>query len=368
MEEINLYKLLRFYVQNWLLIVSLTLVGLAAGLAYNEFIQVPMYKSNATLLFVNSAGGSSAQDSTRLSNYVQLFQSRRVLEPVISEQQLGVTFDEFIGGVSATNAKGTEVISLSVSTNNPQKSQNFLHAAVIAFKAEAKELYGTDSLKVVDNASSAEPPYNVKKPLQLAIATGAGFVVSLIVLFFIYDASGGKAGKLGLKKNVNKQAKRSAAPVATPPEPVVADVVAEVSAVRTEVTPDVAPDTTTQAVDSESDVRSAAPTVAPAPHAEAAAASDSKVKAFFAQLGQDFKEGLWIEQPSDKAEGEAAVKELAAMLAESEKKAAAAKTAAKPAAKKASKTAATPAKASKATKAKAPAKKPAAKKPKTTKD
>ena len=250
MEEINLYKLLRFYVQNWLLILTITLVGFAAGLAYNQFIQVPMYKSNATLLFVNPNGRGSTQDATWLNNYVQLFQSRRVLEPVIKDQNLDVSFDSFIGSVSAVNDKGTEVIRLSVSTDDPVVSQEFLRQAVVSFKAEAKELYGNDNLRIVDNASNAEPPYNVKKELQLAIATGAGFVVSLIVLFFIYDASGGKAGKLGGTK------KRAAkAPKATKPPKAV-------------TTLDSTGNTTKK---------------------------DSKFKAFFAQLGRDFKDGLWIE-------------------------------------------------------------------------
>lgn len=196
MEEINLYKLLRFFTQNWLFIVILTLAGLTAGLVYNAFIQVPMYKSTATLLFVNPSGVSSTQDATRLSNYVQLFQSRRVLEPVMSEQEIGMTFDQFIGQVSATNDKNTEVIRLSISTTDPEKSREFLREAVISFKNEAKEIYGTDSLNVVDDASNAEPPYNVNRVLQLAIATSVGFVVSLIVLFFVYDASEGKAKKL----------------------------------------------------------------------------------------------------------------------------------------------------------------------------
>ena len=122
-----------------------------------------------------------------------------------------------------------------------------MRQAVVSFKAEAKELYGNDNLRIVDNASNAEPPYNVKKELQLAIATGAGFVVSLIVLFFIYDASGGKAGKLGGTKK-QRAPKQPRAAVTT-----------RDSQGKTKTT------------------------------------KDSKVKAFFAQLGRDFKDGLWIE-------------------------------------------------------------------------
>ncbi|MGV9002312.1 MAG: YveK family protein [Candidatus Saccharimonadaceae bacterium] len=258
MEEINLYKLLRFYVRNWLLVASLTLLGLAAGLAYNQFIQVPMYKSSSTLLFINPAGRGSTQDSTWLNNYVQLFESRRVIEPVMNDEHINETFDQFIGSVSAVNDKGTEVIRLTVATSDPKKSEAFLRKAVISFKSEAKQLYGSDNLRVVDDASDAVPPYNVKKGLQLAIATGAGFVLSLIVLFFIYDASGGKAGALGIKKRAPKVKRVKVAKVARVEKPSV---------------------------------------------------MKARAKVFFAQLGEDFKNGLWIEsthadEDSDDDDGE----------------------------------------------------------------
>ncbi len=198
MEEINLYKLLGYYVRNWLLILSITLTGLVAGLVYNQFIQTPMYKSNATLLVIKEAG--AAQDTTLLNNYVQLFQSRRVLEPVIKSQNLDMTYEQLSSGVSAVNEKNTEVLQVSVSTKNPEVSQKFLAAAVDSFRAQVQEIYNRRNVTVVDNASDAEPPFNVNKPLQLAIATGAGFVVSLLVLFFIYDAKGGNVEKRGKKK------------------------------------------------------------------------------------------------------------------------------------------------------------------------
>jgi capsular polysaccharide biosynthesis protein len=209
MQEINLYKLLAYYAKNWLLILSITLGGLLAGVIYNQFIQQPLYKSNATLLFINPGSSTSTQDSTLLNNYVQLFQSRRVLEPVISEQKLGVTYDEFSPSVVATNEKGTEVIKLSVTTDNSDKSQKFLAAAVDSFKAESEKLYTTDKLQVVDNASNAEPPYNVNKPIQAVLATVTAFVLSLIGLFFVFDAMGGKVSEKDTVKKSVKPIKRN---------------------------------------------------------------------------------------------------------------------------------------------------------------
>jgi capsular polysaccharide biosynthesis protein len=216
MQEINLYRLMAFYVRNWLLIASLTLAGLLAGLAYNTFIQTPLYKSDATLLFINPSSSTSTQDTTTINNYVQLFKSRRVLEPVLNDQHIDMTYDQLVGSVDAINEKGTEVIQLSVSTKDPALSRNFLREAVVSFKQQAKNLYGKDSLSVVDNASNAQPPYNVHKVQQLVIATTAGFVLSLIVLFFIYDVKGD-----AIKPRVTKTiAKKKNSPAAAVKEPV----------------------------------------------------------------------------------------------------------------------------------------------------
>ena len=81
----------------------------------------------------------------------------------------------------------------------------------------------------------------------------------------------------------------------------------------------------------------------------AVATTDSKVKAFFTQLGQDFKDGLWIEQPPVADEPKAPVKKPAkavktakpartAKATKVAKPAKPAKSAKKPAAKKKSET------------------------------
>ncbi|MDB5162511.1 MAG: capsular polysaccharide biosynthesis ywqC [Candidatus Saccharibacteria bacterium] len=203
MQEINLYKLLAFYAKNWILILSLTLAGLLGGFVYNQYVQVPMYKSEATMLYINPDAVNYTQD-TSINSYVELFSSRRVIEPVLSKQKLGLTYEELRSSVDAVNEKGTGVIELSVSTDNAKKSQTFLRAAVESFRKQAEALYGADKLQVIDDASSAEPPYNVRKGFQLVVATSIAFLLSLIILFFIFDAKGGKIEPKVKKPKVKK--------------------------------------------------------------------------------------------------------------------------------------------------------------------
>jgi len=189
-EEINLYDLLKYYARKWRVIVIAVMIGLGVGLVYNTYIQQPLYKSSATLLLIDPAG-KVTPDDTLINNYVELFKSRRVLEPAIEEQNkdqsLNSTYDGIESSVQATNEKDTEVIKVSISTDDPRASQSFISAAIKSFKTQVDSLYGVDNVRIVDNASLPRQSSNVNQPLQLAIATTIGFVVAIIGLFFVYD-------------------------------------------------------------------------------------------------------------------------------------------------------------------------------------
>ena len=188
MQEINLYDLIKHYLKYWPLIVVASVLGLVGGMIYNA-VQAPMYKSSSTLILIDpsKATTSSAANSGIINNYLELMKSRRVLEPVIIDLKLPLTYDQLVSAVSTSNEKGTDVVKLSISTDDPATSKRVVDGTVTSFKEEVKRLYDIDSIKVVDSASTPSTPYNVHTYLQLGLATLAGFLISLIVVFFIYD-------------------------------------------------------------------------------------------------------------------------------------------------------------------------------------
>lgn len=188
MEEINLYDLMRFYARKWLTIATVVMIGAILGVIYTFFVQQPQYKSTATLLLVGT-GRTSNQESVVLNNYVQLFESRRVLEPVIAEQKYDATYDKLAANTTAENVKNTDIINVSISTTNPKTSKALLEAAIEKFRNEAKTLYGDGAIKinVVDAADAPIAPTNVKPIQQIGLATVAAFALTIVVLFFIYD-------------------------------------------------------------------------------------------------------------------------------------------------------------------------------------
>jgi capsular polysaccharide biosynthesis protein len=187
MQDINLYHLLKFYVKKWPFIIGLTAIGALAGFVYNTYIQVPLYKSDATLLLVNTDTTKVAQNTTLINNYIELLKSRRVLEPVLNDQNHVMSYEELAGAITATNDKGTEVIKVSVATKSADASKKLADGVVASFRDEVKNIYDLDNVSVVDNASQVAEPYNVHKELFIGLASSVGFFLSALILFFVYD-------------------------------------------------------------------------------------------------------------------------------------------------------------------------------------
>jgi capsular polysaccharide biosynthesis protein len=205
-QEINLYHLLKFYAKNWFVIVIATVIGLSAGVIYNNFIQVPMYKSTATLLVINTDVKDAASTATLINNYSEIIKSRRVLENVISANNINLSYESLAGSVDTTTSKDTQVIKLNVTTKSPQDSEKVTNGIISTFKTEIKNLYNKENIKIVDTASYSSTPYNVRTGLQLILASMVGFMGSIIGLFFLYDyrLNNPKPKKTAKKKTVKK--------------------------------------------------------------------------------------------------------------------------------------------------------------------
>lgn len=189
MQEINLYDLLRHYTRYWALILALSVVGFISGIVYNNYIQVPLYKSDATLILISNdqTVASTTATTTLINNYLELIKSRRVLEPVIRNNKLSLSYSQLSSDISTSSDKDTAVLKLSISSTSPQVSKIATNATIASFRAQVKSLYNKDNVQVVDSASTPTTPYNVHKGLQLMLFTAAGFLAAIIIVFFIYD-------------------------------------------------------------------------------------------------------------------------------------------------------------------------------------
>ena len=193
MEEIDLKELFDFVKSKISLLILITIGVCLLGCVYGLFIQKPMYKSYTTVILGGneSTNTSITQNDITLNKnlvdtYAEIVKSRRVLDQVIDELKLDISYEELSRKISVTAVNNTEIIKISVSDRNGITAKNIANVTASYFANEVTELYNMNNVNILDEAIESEKPYNINVMKQLVIYFMAGFVLAAGILFVIY--------------------------------------------------------------------------------------------------------------------------------------------------------------------------------------
>lgn len=190
MEEIDLKELFTFVKTKLGLLITITIGVCLIGCIYGLFIQTPMYQSETTVILSTDNSSISQSDLTMNKNlvdtYAEIVKSRRVLDQVIEELELDLTYEELSKQISVTAVNDTEIIRITVTNKDAIKAKNIANVTANYFAKEIVELMGINNVKILDTAIEADKPYNINIGKQIVIYFMVGFVLAAGVLFVIF--------------------------------------------------------------------------------------------------------------------------------------------------------------------------------------
>lgn len=193
MEEINIKDMFNYFISKFSFIASITVVISVLGIIYTLFIQVPMYNSYTTLVLTRvneDAQEITANDITinskLVSTYSKIIKSNRIISPVIKDLNLDMTEEELKEIVNVTNEENTELIKISVDTDDPSLSCDIVNKIAERFSEEIVDIYQIQNITIIDKAEVAEKPYNINVLKQIVIYLAVGIGLSLIIVFVMY--------------------------------------------------------------------------------------------------------------------------------------------------------------------------------------
>lgn len=192
MEEIDLKELFLFVKDKIGLLITITVSVCLLGCIYGLFIQTPMYSSYTTVILSgNETSGSITQSDIALNKnlvdtYAEIVKSRRVLEQVISDLDLDITYEKLSEKISVTALNNTEIIKISVNDKDAIKAKNIANVTANYFTKEVVKLYNMNNVDILDEAIESEKPYNINISKQIIIYFMIGLVLACGVLFIIY--------------------------------------------------------------------------------------------------------------------------------------------------------------------------------------
>ena len=191
MEELDLKELFNIFWSKKVHIILIVLIFIALGVIYTVGFTKPMYSSSTTLLLAGSesSGGETTNSITTtditlnsklVSTYSVLVRSKDVLSQVISNLGMDISWESLRNNVKVSSVEDTEVIEISVTTNNAENSANIANEIAKVFTEKVAEIYNINNVHVVDEAEPENTPSNINHKKDIIIFAFIGLVVSVI--------------------------------------------------------------------------------------------------------------------------------------------------------------------------------------------
>ena len=195
MEEIDLSELFTFIKNRLGILIIITVSVCLLGCIYGLFLQKPMYKSYTTVILgSNESAGNSSGITTNditlnknlVSTYAEIVKSRRVLDQVIKDLKLDISYEVLSSKISVTALNNTEIIKITVSDEDAIHAKNIANVTAKYFTDEVVDLYKMNNVNVLDEAVTNEKAYNINVMKQITIYFILGLVLACGVLFLIF--------------------------------------------------------------------------------------------------------------------------------------------------------------------------------------
>ena len=193
--EIDLVELFHVLMKKiWLIIICFILGAVIMGV-YTKVMVTPLYKATSTIYIL----GNKTEDNVNVSDlqvgsqltkdYQELIKKRSVLEPVIEELGLDMSYEGLRGSVDVNNAQDTRFLEISVSNPDPELAAEISDEIAKTTIIKVADVMRTDKPSLVEKAHVPTSPVspNLMKNVVLGALLFAIIAVAVIVVRYLLD-------------------------------------------------------------------------------------------------------------------------------------------------------------------------------------
>ena len=195
-DTIDLLEVLNAVRQHIAVLILCTLATAIAGFAITHFLITPQYESSA-LMIVNTRQDTTStvtsdqiNSATKLvSTYSIIIKSDTVLQQVIDDLGLSLSYSDLKGRVTVSAVDDTQVMKITVRSNNPEWARQVCDGITAVSPDVIQEAVEAGSVKVISQASYSDVPVspNIKKNTMLGAMVGLVLCLGVIFLQVILD-------------------------------------------------------------------------------------------------------------------------------------------------------------------------------------
>ncbi len=187
--EIDLLELLRELMRRWILIAISTVLTAAIAFSYSKLLVTPQYESTSALYVLSTSTSITSladiQIGTNLTHdYIVVIKGRPVLDQVIENLDLNLTYAQLNSKVSVNNPSDSRILEITVRDANPVVAKTIADEIAVIGASFIAENMGQDLPSIIQYGYSDEGKVSpsVGKNTVMGALLGAMLSMGVIVV------------------------------------------------------------------------------------------------------------------------------------------------------------------------------------------
>ena len=193
-DEIDLLELFFELLAHWKMIAASTiLTGVIAALV-SLFLMTPLYQSTSALYVLSKSTSitslADVQLGTNLTNdYVVVSTGRPVLEQVIKNLDLDMTYDQLKSKIQIDNPSNSRILEITVTNSDPKKAKLIADETAEVISAFIAEKMDQDPPTIIQRGYSDDDPVSPNKYKNTILGALLGMIVAcgIVTLSFLLN-------------------------------------------------------------------------------------------------------------------------------------------------------------------------------------
>lgn len=194
-KEVNFKELIEIILKKWWLILLLTVVGFGTAYIYTVKYVTPVYEAN-TVLYIGQEGGSLGSidvslgqlnaNSQLLVDYKQIASTRLVINEVIKNLGLNMSYEEFQANVMIESVLDSRLFTVGFRHADPQVAKQIADELAKQLTVAVLQIVGVENIRILDQALVPQTPVSPNVLLNAVIGGFLGFFISLFVIVLMF--------------------------------------------------------------------------------------------------------------------------------------------------------------------------------------
>ena len=194
MGQIDLLEVANVIWQKIWAVIMCFVIGAVLFGGYTKMMVTPQYTATSMIYILGRTTSISSVAELQLSSaltadFTIMAKSREVINGVIKEMDLNMTYDQLKNSVNITNPSDSHILQIEVTNPDPKLAKDISNTMANAVAENIASVMATDKPSIAEKAVTPGAPSspNLMKNIAMGGIVGAALAVGLIVLGYMID-------------------------------------------------------------------------------------------------------------------------------------------------------------------------------------